>query len=387
MRKYWKALVNIVIAIVMVVLVLWLVPKFLWFFLPFLVGWIISLIAAPLVKFFEEKVKIRRKAGSAFVIVAVIAVVVLVLYGICARLAEEVMGLMNALPAMWKSAGTDFKEIGDRLSILVNRLPADMQETLSHLAQQANTYAGELVGKLSTPTIAAVGNFARQLPGILIGIIMCLLSSYFFVAEKSQISTWFGEHMPRSLRERYHMIRDGLMKAVGGYFKAQLKIEVWMYVLLVIGFAILQVDYALLIALGIAFMDFLPFFGTGTVMVPWAIVKILSADYKMAIGLLIIWGVGQLARQLIEPKIVGDSVGVPPLPTLFLLFIGYKVGSVLGMILAVPLGLILYTMYKEGAFDTTKNSVLILVAGLNRFRRLQKEDLEEVEEMQKNERG
>lgn len=387
MRKYWKALVNIVIAIAMVVLVLWLVPKFLWFFLPFVVGWIISLIAAPLVKFFEEKLKIRRRAGSAFVIVAVIAVVVLVLYGICARLAEEVMGLMNALPAMWKSAGTDFKEIGDRLSILVNRLPADMQETLSHLAQQANTYAGELVGKLSSPTIAAVGNFARQLPGILIGIIMCLLSSYFFVAEKSQISTWFGEHMPRSVRERYHMIRDGLMKAVGGYFKAQLKIEVWMYVLLVIGFAILQVDYALLIALGIAFMDFLPFFGTGTVMVPWAIVKILSADYKMAIGLLIIWGVGQLARQLIQPKIVGDSVGVAPLPTLFLLFIGYKVGSVLGMILAVPLGLILYTMYKEGAFDTTKNSVLILVAGLNRFRRLQKEDLEEVEEMQKNERG
>lgn len=387
MRKYWKALVNIVIAIVMVVLVLWLVPRFLWFFLPFVVGWIISLIAAPLVKFFEEKLKIRRKAGSAFVIVAVIAVVVLVLYGICARLAEEVMGLMNALPAMWKSAGTDFKEIGDRLSILVNRLPADMQETLSHLAQQANTYAGELVGKLSTPTIAAVGNFARQLPGILIGIIMCLLSSYFFVAEKSQISTWFGEHMPRSVRERYHMIRDGLMKAVGGYFKAQLKIEVWMYVLLVIGFAILQVDYTLLIALGIAFMDFLPFFGTGTVMVPWAIVKILSADYKMAIGLLIIWGVGQLARQLIQPKIVGDSVGVAPLPTLFLLFIGYKVGSVLGMILAVPIGLILYTMYKEGAFDTTKNSVLILVAGLNRFRRLQKEDLEEVEEMHRHERG
>lgn len=387
MRKYWKALVNIVIAIMMVVLVLWLVPRFLWFFLPFVVGWIISLIAAPFVKFFEEKLKIRRKAGSAFVIVAVIAVVVLVLYGICARLAEEVMGLMNALPAMWKSAGTDFKEIGDRLSILVNRLPADMQETLSNLAQQANTYAGELVGKLSTPTIAAVGNFARQLPGILIGIIMCLLSSYFFVAEKSQISTWFGEHMPRSVRERYHMIRDGLMKAVGGYFKAQLKIEVWMYVLLVIGFAILQVDYTLLIALGIAFLDFLPFFGTGTVMVPWAIVKILSADYKMAIGLLIIWGVGQLARQLIQPKIVGDSVGVPPLPTLFLLFIGYKVGSVLGMILAVPIGLILYTMYKEGAFDTTKNSVLILVAGLNRFRRLQKEDLEGVEEMHRNERG
>jgi predicted PurR-regulated permease PerM len=132
--------------------------------------------------------------------------------------------------------------------------------------------------------------------------------------------------------------------------------------------------------LGIAFLDLLPFFGTGTVMVPWAIVEILSADYKMAIGLLIIWGVGQLARQLIQPKIVGDSIGVPPIPTLFLLFFGYKVGGVFGMIIAVPLGLLLYTLYEEGVFDTTKNSVLILLSGINRFRRLQPKDMEGIEE-------
>ena len=84
--------------------------------------------------------------------------------------------------------------------------------------------------------------------------------------------------------------------------------EGWWYRRLVIGFAILQVDYAWLSALGIAFLDFLTFFGTGTVIVPWAIIKILSSDYKMAIGLLIIWGIGQLARRLFQPKIVGDSV-------------------------------------------------------------------------------
>lgn len=140
-----------------------------------------------------------------------------------------------------------------------------------------------------------------------------------------------------------------------------------------------------MIALGIAFLDLLPFFGTGTVMVPWAILKILSADYQMAIGLLIIWGVGQLARQLIQPKIVGDSIGVPPIPTLFLLFLGYKFGGVLGMIVAVPLGLIVYTMYEEGVFDTTKNSVMILVSGINCFRRLQEEDLEGISKDRKEE--
>ena len=113
-------------------------------------------------------------------------------------------------------------------------------------------------------------------------------------------------------------------------------------------------------------------------MVPWAIIKLLSGNYLMAIGLLIIWGVGQLARQLIQPKIVGDSIGVPPIPTLFLLFAGYKIGGVLGMIFAVPLGIIVYTMYQEGAFDTSVNSMKILVAGINNFRRLTDEDMAQI---------
>lgn len=72
---------------------------------------------------------------------------------------------------------------------------------------------------------------------------------------------------------------------------------------------------------------------TGAVLWPWALIELLAGDYRMALSLMIIWGVAQLLRQIIQPKIVGDSIGVPPVPTLFLLFIGYKIGSVLGMIL------------------------------------------------------
>ena len=236
----------------------------------------------------------------------------------------------------------------------------------------------DFFGKIGTPTIEAAGNFAMRLPSIFIGIIMALLSSYFFVAERHQISQWFRAHAPAALQLRYDMVRRSLVRSVGGYLKAQLKIEVWMYLLLLVGLGVLRVNYFALIALVIAFLDFLPFLGTGTVLVPWAIIKIFTADYKMAIGLLIIWGGGQLARQLIQPKIVGDSMGVPPLPTLFLLYIGYKVAGVVGMILAVPLGLLLYTMYENGAFDTTRDSILVLMAGINRFRRLDREDMSEV---------
>lgn len=376
MKKYLKALINLVVALICFLLIIFLTPRLLVFFAPFVVGWIIALIANPLVHFFEARLKIKRKAGSAVVIVLVIGLVVLALYLAGAKLVEEVVGLVNDLPVIWENAKADFEDISRNFSVVYNRLPKDVQQAMSGISGKLGDFFSTLVSNASTPTIEYVGNFAKQLPAVVIGIIMALLSSYLFVAEREHIIGWLRRHMPQSVVKRWAMVRRSLVKAVGGYMKAQLRIELWMYLLLVVGLSVLQVNYVLLIALLIAFLDIIPFFGTGTVLVPWAIIKILSSDYQMAIGLLIIWGVGQLVRQLIQPKIVGDSIGVAPIPTLFLLYIGYKLGGVVGMIVAVPLGLIVYTMYKEGTFDTTKNSILILVNGLNQFRRLDAEDLE-----------
>lgn len=380
-RKYFKALANLGVAVAVLLLVVLLLPRLLLWFMPFVMAGIISMIASPLVRFFEEKIKLKRKVGSAFVIIVVIALVVLVLYLACAKLIEEGMGLLGALPEMWDSMKEDLASVGESLNGIYARLPEETQITITNLGDQVGEFMAGLFERIGTPTITAAGNFAKQLPSVLIGIIMCLLASYFFVADRYQIGSWIRKYTPASIMDRYDMIRRSILKSVGGYFKAQLKIEVWMYLLLVIGLSVLRVNYALLIAVGIAFLDLLPFFGTGTVLVPWAIIKIFSGDYKMAIGLLIIWGGGQLARQIIQPKIVGDSIGVAPIPTLFLLYIGYKLGGVVGMIIAVPLGMLLATMYQEGVFDTTKNSIAILVSGLNHFRKLQPEDLEVVEEM------
>ena len=383
MRKYSKALVNLVIALAILIGIVFLVPRALMFFLPFVVGWIIALMASPLVRFFEEKFKLKRKIGSAFVIIAVIALVVLLIYFVLTWLAEQMGGLLTSLPDMWAGMEADINNMGRRLNTLLARLPADTQLNLNNMADTVSSYIGDFLGRLGTPTIEAAGNLAMQLPSIFIGMIMALLSAYLFVAERQQINEWFKQHTPVTLQRYYGMICRSLSKSVGGYLKAQLKIEVWMYVLLVIGLGVLKVNYYALIALGIAILDFIPFLGTGTVLIPWAVIKIFAADYQVAVGLLIIWCVGQLARNIIQPKIVGDSIGVPPLPTLVLLYVGYQVGGVVGMIIAVPLGLMVYSMYQEGVFDSVKDSFYILIAGINRFRRIQKEDLFEVEEMKR----
>ena len=91
---------------------------------------------------------------------------------------------------------------------------------------------------------------------------------------------------------------------------------------------------------------------------------------------MVIWAGGQLLRQLIQPKIVSNSIGLQPIPTLFLLFIGWKVKGVIGMILAIPIGLILYNLHEAGAFDRLYETVTILVNDLNAFCKYSKEDRE-----------
>ena len=95
----------------------------------------------------------------------------------------------------------------------------------------------------------------------------------------------------------------------------------------------------------------------------------LSGDYQFAVSLMILYLVSQLVRQLIQPKVVGDTIGLEPLPTLFFMFIGYKISSIFGMILAVPIGLILISLYRAGAFDERIQDVKELAEGLNEFRK------------------
>ena len=169
---------------------------------------------------------------------------------------------------------------------------------------------------------------------------------------------------PKAIEARMSMVMYNLKYAVGGYFKAQFKIMAVVGLILLCGFLILGVDYAFLLAILIAFLDFLPFFGTGTALIPWAVYKFFVMDIKIAIALLIIYGITQLVRQIIQPKLVGDSIGLSPLLTLILLYVGYRVGSLLGMILAVPIGMIILNLYKAGAFDYILDDVRILMRGI-----------------------
>ncbi len=373
--KYLKIAVNIVSMALIFAFCVWILPKLIIYFMPFVIAAVIAMIANPVVRFLEQKLKIVRKAGTAFVIVVVLGLVVLLCYVIIARLVSETIGLFSNMPKIWSVISETAASLRDELLILFKRMPDGVQNWLDGVGESATEYMTEWLSGLGESIGTFASKTAANLPLLIIEIIMAVLASYLFVAERDYLEKLYKKVVPQPIRNRMGIVMSTMKDAVGGYFKAQLKIMVFVYAVLLIGFAILGIDYAFLIALLIAILDFLPFFGTGAAMWPWALVALIRTDYKRAIGLMVIWGISQLVRQLIQPKMVGDSVGLEPIPTIFFLYIGFRVGGAAGLILAVPIGMIIINLYKAGVFRNFVYSIQLLFKDLSKLRRFDRNDL------------
>lgn len=377
-KVYLKAITNIGVALFAFLVVILVVPKIAVYFSPFIVGAIIAWLASPLVAFFERHLKIKRKAGSAVVIILVLAAVIFALYFLISFLVTEISGLINDIPSMWITLERQLDQIGQHYEKIFAKLPADVRTGFMGVITNIEDYFTNSMGNISSPAIEFITDLASHVPTVLISIIMAVLSSYLFVSEKSTFLEDIKRVTPNGIYNKITLVWKSMKQAVGGYFKAQFKIEFWVFLITLTGLLILGIKYSVLIALGIAFLDLLPFFGAGAAMIPWAVIQLLSGEYILAIGLLIVWGIGQVVRQVIQPKIMGDSMGLPPIPTLVLLFLGFKIGGALGMIFALPIGIIVYNLFEAGVFENTINSFKLLIIGINTFRRLNEKDLEPI---------
>ena len=340
---YIKIACNLSIFLVSLLLVIFFLPKLLVFFMPFVVAWIIAWIATPIVRFVERHLRLKRKTSMVFVVVAIISGVIAVIYNVVIYLGRLVVSFLADLPQMWESVRMEAQGMFQILFNLLDKLPGEGTTALEDFLSNSGDYVGEMMSSLSAPTISAVGSIASKVPDIIIFTIMCVIATYFFVVEREMIFQKVYNITPKGIRKVWSIVKKCVVVSIGGYFKAQFKIEIWIYLLIFIGLTILNVKYAIIIALGIAILDLLPVFGTGAVLWPWTLIEFINGDYFSTIGLLLIWGISQLVRQFIQPKFVGETLGVHPIPTLFLLFAGYKLSGVFGMIIAVPLGILVTT--------------------------------------------
>ena len=369
-RPYWMVAVSLLFSLFATFAFVIIGYKAIVFFMPFVVGWILSSIATPVVNWLERRFSVVKKLGTALVVVLVIAAIVAVLYFAVSYAVKEVVAFIRDLPENYERIEGGLRQIGGTFSGMSANLPEGVQNAWNTAFNNLDQYIGELIAGISEPTMEAAGSFAMRLPSVLIAFIMVLLSAYFFTVQRDEVLNWCRKVAPPAVAKRMAMVMDNLRYAVGGYFKAQFKIMGVVFLILLVGFGLLKVRYYALVAFLVAFLDFLPFFGTGTALIPWAVYEVFTGQYKMVLFLLALYAITQICHRALEPKMVADSVGLNPLLTLVFLYIGYKVSSVIGMILAVPLGMVVINMYKAGAFDYILDDVKVLADGIMGLRGL-----------------
>lgn len=368
-KIYLKITVNFIIIILTVLFIFLLVPKILGFFLPFVIGWIVSMIANPLVRFLDKRMKIHRKHSSAIIIVVVVAAIVGVSYLLIAVLAKEVEELGTDMPEIVQQTTLQINEISEKISSLSKSLPKGLQNKINDFTNNFGKSLNSFIQGLEPFSVDTYKNLFHNIAEGFLVTIITIISAYFFIVQRDEIIARMNKVMSKSMWDSWNMIYQNFKTAIGGYFKAQFKIMLILIVILFAGFEILHFRYAILSSLGIAFLDFLPVFGTGLILGPWAIAELLVGNYVNAVGLVVIYLICQVVKQVLQPKMVGDSIGMNPLATLIFMFIGYRLYNVIGLILGIPIGMALANMYRIGMFDRLIRGIQIIVHDINEFRK------------------
>ncbi len=310
-------------------------------FLPFLLAWIIAMAVRPTVHRIVERVKLPRKAVS---FVSVLFVYLLA-FGCLTVLGGRMLGEMRELSdeLMGDAAGA-VGDLLDSVGAVLDKLPfldrVEDPEAAEQLRRTAVTLLENAVGSLSLRLSESVMGVVTSLPGLLLFTVVMIVATFYLAPSVETINGFIARQLPAASRHYLFEAKGKLMTAGVRYVKAYLTLLLITFVQLLIGFLCLGVPYALTLAALIALIDILPVLGVGTVLVPWAAVLLVQGNTYLGVGLLLLFGIIWIIRQVIEPRIVGNSIGLPPLLTLVVTYVGYECMGFAGLFV-FPLGAIL----------------------------------------------
>lgn len=338
--------------------------------MPLIIAWILATIANPIVAFLENKIKIMRKHGSAIVIVLILLLVGSVIYMAIHALVVQIALLVQDLPEVYGQVMLNLQDSLNELHQRFHFIPGNLQQILDDNDDKLNEIVFSFFDSLKTDSISAVGNFASSIIDIFVLVVLTLMISYFFVAKRDEIREGIKKCMPQGIKNFWDMAMDTCLRALAGYLKACFQIMIIVFIILFIIFGgVMHVKYASLLALLTAFLDFLPFLGTGIIITPWAIYCAITGEYINVIILAVTYVICLLAHRLLEPKLVGDSVGMSPFATLISMFIGYRLIGMLGLILGIPVGMVVMAFKEKGMFESYVRGVKILAKDIDEYRK------------------
>lgn len=338
---YWTKVSKRILVLVLTLIGIYLAFKLAVFYMPFLIAFIISLLIEPLIKFVNKKTSMTRKTSAILVLILVSCILIgLIVWGITALVGETtnlLQGLNNYIEVAYNQvqniiSGIDFNKL---------KIP----ENVTNVIQNS---LWDFIGTVSNWVknfLTSLLNFLTEIPTIAIYVGISAVAIYFMCTDKLYMIDQIEHHLPKEWVKRIgHHMRD-LIKSLGGYLKAEVTLILISFIVSLIGLYIfkflgLNVKYPLLAAIGIGFVDALPILGSGSAMIPWAVISAVNGDITLAISIIALWIIMCVVRQFAEPRVVGTHIGIHPIFTLIAMYTGFKLIGVLGMFIG-PIVLII----------------------------------------------
>ena len=330
----YRNFINLV-AFISVIAGIWLTMQyFLPLFFPFLLGTGLALAAEPMVSFLSRKAGLVRGAAVGIGVTAALCFLLLALVLICALILRELAALATVLPNLEDAAESGLSALSSWALGIISRLPPGIRDVLNRTTSDFFSGSSAILDRSVRYVLNLTGGVLRHVPDSALILGTAVISGYMISAKLPSIRSWLKAKLStdriRKLLQSFRRIRS----AIFGWLKAQFKLMGITWLILTMGLILLRVTYAPVWAAAVALVDAFPILGTGTVLLPWALLCFVQADTARAVGLLSIYAVISLTRSALEPKLLGKHLGLDPLVTLTALYTGYKLWGIGGMLLA-----------------------------------------------------
>jgi sporulation integral membrane protein YtvI len=305
--------------------------------LPFMLALLVALFLEPVIQFMMRKLRMNRLAAALVTSTLFTLAVVGLFFLILVKVYSETMGFLRNLPKFIEQANTIIQDLLARAQTAFDNMPAEAVVTIQNAADAG---VNALINGLSSLSRSML-NLAAVVPNLFIVFIIFIVALYLMTIAMSSMKQSFLSFFEEASQIKVNDVLENLRTSIFGFIRAQVILSGLTYLAALAGLVILRVDYATVIALLIVIVDILPVLGTGSVLVPWAVISAAMGNYLLAVGLVVLFLFITAFRKMVEPKIIGNSIGLSPLSTLISLWVGFKLVGVIGVFLG-PIVLIIY---------------------------------------------
>jgi sporulation integral membrane protein YtvI len=325
---------------------------------PFIAGALIALIINPFVGFLSYRFKMNRALAVIISIIALLGLLVLILTLLIQEMMTGFAYIAHELPSYIQELVFYFENYfktqvlplyHDLLSIY-SKLGTDQKETVMDNIEKIGTGITTNVTGITQAVINSVSLMIVSLPTFLTVFIFSLLAAFFISKDWYRLTGFLTGIFPEKLTFTVKTVYFELRKALFGFLKAQLTLISITAFIVLIGLLILRIDYAVTISVLIGAIDLLPYLGTGAVFLPWIAYCFLTGNYTLTIGLSILYGVVVIQRQVMEPKLLAQTIGLDPLATLAALFAGFQLFGFVGLIIGPVFLVVIRALYEAKFF-------------------------------------